>query len=165
MIVIFNLIFSVQCEYGMNVNNNNIELVLSPILIQAYDGKTLSVDASCGAKGIFPISQNIKKILTLPNCKQTKSDFIHITIGGDSNRCNQYGLTRKDMQVTIATEREYAQDQTQRQNESAALVATAQKKREDLGHCIANNEQQKREAVQHGQTPPTPKDCAKLFPQ
>ena len=165
MIFLSFLIFSVQCEYGTNVNNKNIELVLSPILIQAYDGKTLNVESSCGSKATFPVTKNIKSILTLPNCNQTTSDFIHITIGGDSNRCNQYGLTRKDMQVTIATEKEYAQGQAERQNENASLVAAAQKKKENLQHCNAENEQQMREAIQHGQKPPTPKDCAKLFPQ
>ena len=159
----YSILKAVQCEYGDNVIAKQIQILITPIFIKQYDGEMMNIRASCGSTATFKISKSLRTRLYAPNCTQKPGDTVQITVGSETNTCYKYGITIDDMQVTVATEDEYRNNQKQREDYNHKVTNFFYEKIAAKQHCEERNSQGKREALQHGKPVPTPENCQAII--
>ncbi len=156
------LLKAIQCEYGDNVNAKQIQILLTPVFLKTYDGKMMTIKSSCGTSATFKISKSLKRRLFAPNCEQKQGDTVTMTVGSLLTTCHQYGYTIDDMQITVATDKEYQKNQKQREAYNHKVTDFYYDKEEAQQQCETRNSQIERESLQYN-TNPKYEDCAKML--
>ncbi len=105
--MLWMVVLAIRCDFGVNKDSPTIFLNLSPVVKFQFDKKPVIFSTSCGPDSRFIIEKGSAESFRIPNCLRYVDGWIRIKIGDHVATCQQEGITRLEMRVTVGTNREY----------------------------------------------------------